>query len=154
METILNNINSLGGFELNLLASTTFLIATLVARYLFKKVSSSSKLFIKLYENMYFYKYVAHKNIYELSEIPEQVKFFFQTCLMCLKWLILSLMVLLFFHGVSALTSGNWFLLVGYWISFNYMLEAYMWARDSRNDKTAKAIHQERISSNSSTESS
>jgi hypothetical protein len=146
MESILNFINSLGSFEVNILASSVFLLTTLIARSLFKRAASGGKIFIKLYEDMYFYKYVAHKNIYESNEIPEPIKFFFQTCLMTLKWLILSLMVLVFFHGVTALVEAQWFLLIGYWVAFNYMFEAYMWARDSRNDKTAKIIHEERKS--------
>ncbi|MBE9399693.1 hypothetical protein IOQ59_20710 [Pontibacterium sp. N1Y112] len=154
MESLLNTINGLGGFEVNLLASTIFLVATLLVRYLFKQAAEHSKLFLKLYEEMYFYKYIAHKNIYESKDVPEQVKFFFQTCLMSLKWIILSLMILIFIHGVKALTSGEWFLLAGYWFSFNYMLEAFMWARDSRNDKTAKIIHEERVSKNNAAQNS
>tara|TARA_R110001583_G_scaffold94384_7_gene237895 strand:+ start:5363 stop:5569 length:207 start_codon:yes stop_codon:yes gene_type:complete len=34
----------------------------------------------------------------------------------------------------------------GYWFAFNYMLEAYMWARNSTNDKSAKIIQKERES--------
>ncbi|WP_036799520.1 hypothetical protein [Photobacterium marinum] len=144
MVSILDRINSLGPFEVNILASSIFLFATFFIRFLFKKAACHSKLFLKVYEEMYFYKYVVHKNIYELEDVPNQVKFFFQAVLMCLKWLLLALMVLVFTHGVTALTSGEWFLLVGYWFSFNYLLEAYMWARDSRNDKTAKAINERR----------
>ena len=154
MEFILNLINSLGAFELNLLASAVFLFTTFLTRYLFRKISKSSKLFLKLYEEMYFYKFIAHKSIYESEEIPDPLKFFFQTCLMSLKWLILAFMVLVFFHGVKAITSGEWFLLGGYWFSFNYMFEAYMWARDSRYDKTAKIIYEERIAKNGNTNNS
>ena len=144
MENILNYINNLGQFQLNLLSATVFAILLYITQKIIKKSKNSSIEFLNIYKESYLHKYIAHHKIYESEEVALPVRFFFHVSLMSIMWLFIGLLILIFFYGVQALSTGNWFIFLGHWFAFNSFLEGYMWSRDSRKDETAKELFEKK----------
>ncbi len=145
MEHLLEQINSLGSFELNLLASAVFGVLILIGKFLLNKAQEFGKHLVGDYEKRYLYKYASHHEIFNSPELPKPTRQFFYVILTALTWLIAAVMALVFVYGVKALTSKDWFIFLGHWFAFNYLYEALTWAKDSREDKTAKALVEQQI---------
>ena len=127
-----------------MLSALVFAVLVFVTRLLFRAGLRSGKTFIGQYTEIYIYRYIAHHRIFDSEEVPEPLRIFFYVCLSSLAWFLVGLLMLVFFYGVRALAAGDWFLFFGHWFAFNSIFEGYMWARDSRNDKTAKALYEEK----------
>lgn len=140
MESILTKINSLGTFELNLLSAAVFAALVFFTSFLYRKILKGGKIFVGKYAETYLYRYLAHHRIFGSEEIAEPLRIFFYVCLSSVAWLLVGLLILVFIYGVRALASGEWLIFLGHWFAFNSMFESFMWARDSRNDKTGKAL--------------
>lgn len=145
MEALLRKINSLGSFEVNLLAAVVFGIVVVITRFLgkllVKRLAESGVRIAKLYAENYLQKYLAHHAIFGSKEIAEPVRLFFLVILTSIAWLFLSALMLVFFYGVNALATGKWFIFLGHWFALNCLIEGFLWAKDSRNDKIPKAIY-------------
>ena len=61
------------------------------------------------------------------------------------RWAMLSFLALIFAFGVDAALEGRWVYVVGSWVSFNWMLEARNWVKDSSDPSSVSHIPEDKV---------
>ena len=133
---------------LGFVGSVIFAISIVIGRFIFKHLTKSGTKIARIYADNWVLKYQAHHAIFGAKDLPESLRLFFLVILTSIAWLMLAGIILDFFYGVKALVSGQWFICLGHWFALNCLLEGFLWAKDSRNDKIPKEILEEKQKQN------
>ena len=128
---------------INLVCAIILTVLAFVSRLIAKQLAVSGSKIAQLYAKNWVQKYLAHHAIFGAKDLPESLRLFFQVILTSIAWVILAGLILDFFYGVEALAAGRWFIFLGHWFALNCLIEAFLWAKDSRNDKIPKALFEE-----------
>jgi hypothetical protein len=133
---------------IHLVCGIILFVLAFASRFVAKQLAKKGSKLAWLYAENWLQKYLAHHAIFGAKDLPESLRLFFQVILASISWMALAGLILVFFYGVEALAAGRWFIFLGHWFALNCLLEAFLWAKDSRNDKIPKAILEEKQKQN------
>lgn len=145
MSVIVDSINSLGSFEQSFLGACAFAITSIVVQWLYRKAKAAGGQFWDAYTELDVQKHILHKHYVRSSNVQLASYGSSIALLIAARWASLSVLALLFAFGVNSLIIGNWIYVVGSWISFNWMLEARNWIRDSSDPKSISHVDEQKV---------
>jgi len=146
MEIILNWIEGLSSFQQSILGSAVFAFSSWLIQKIAKKAKSSGSAAMKAYAELDVHKHVLHKEYVRSGNIQLASYGASIAMLLAARWVMLGILIFLFFFGIDSLIQGQWLYVVAAWFTFNCMLEARNWLKDSSNDETIAHIPDETIS--------
>jgi len=145
MDAIFNWIETLTSFQQGMLGSAVFAFTSLIARYLYKKVKLSGAAFMEAYSTVDVHKHILHKEFIRSSN-PQLASYGSSIALLlAARWMILGILILVFFFGINSFVEGNWLYVAASWFTFNCMLEARDWLKDSSSEKNIKHVPDEKV---------
>jgi len=146
MEIILNWIEGLSSFQQSILGSAVFAFSSWLIQKIAKKAKSSGSAAMKAYAELDVHKHVLHKEYVRSGNIQLASYGASIAMLLAARWVMLGILIFLFFFGIDSLIQGQWLYVAAAWFTFNCMLEARNWLKDSSNDETIAHIPDETIS--------
>ena len=145
MEFIFEWIEALNPFQQSLLGSSIFAFSSWIAQRLYKKAKSSGSDFLDSYTTLDIHKHVLHKHYVRSTDIQMSSYGSSIALLISARWAMLSFLALIFAFGVDAALEGRWVYVVGSWVSFNWMLEARNWVKDSSDPSSVSHIPEDKV---------
>ena len=143
MDIIYSWINSLSAFHQSLIGATVFSATSWLLQKIFKKAKSSGATFMTVYSELDVHKHVLHKE-YVCSGNIQYASFGASIALLlAARWVILGILILVFFFGINSIANGDWLYVAAAWFTFNCMLEARNWLKDSSDPKHISHVPEE-----------
>lgn len=133
MDIIYSWIENLSPFNQSLLAAAIFSISSWIIQRLYKKAKSSGAQFLSIYSELDVHKHILHKEYVRSGNIQLASYGASIALLLAARWIMLGVLILVFFFGINSIIQGNWLYVIAAWFTFNCMLEARNWLRDSSN---------------------
>ncbi|MEJ1496351.1 MAG: V3/V1b-type arginine vasotocin receptor [Candidatus Sedimenticola sp. (ex Thyasira tokunagai)] len=143
MDVILNWIDSLSPFWQGMLGSAIFIMSSWLIQRVYKKAKSSGAAFMESYTKIDVHKHVLHKEYVRSGNIQLASYGASVALLIAARWAMLGVLILVFFFGINSIAEGNWIYVAAAWFTFNCMLEARNWLKDSGNEKHISHIPEE-----------
>ena len=146
MEIIFNWIDELSSFQQSIVGSVVFALSSWFIQKIAKRAKSSGSAAMKAYAELDVYKHVLHKEYVRSGNIQLASYGASIAILSAARWVMLGILIFLFFFGIDSLVKGHWFYVAAAWFTFNCMLEARNWLKDSSNVDTIAHVPEETIS--------
>ena len=143
MNIIFDWINSLTSFQQSLLGSLIFAITSWVAQKAFQKAKSTGSKFWSDYSRLDVIRHFLHKEYVNSNNIMLSNFGTTFVLLQAFRWIIRGALVLIFFLGIRAIINRDWLLIAAAWFTFNCMLEAWNWIKDSSNPNQISHVPEE-----------
>jgi hypothetical protein len=144
MEYIFSWINELTSFQQSFLGSAAFAVSSWIIHRLFKKAKSSGAAFLEAYSILDVYKHTLHKE-YVRSQNIQLASFGASIALLqASRWVVRGVLTLVFFFGVHSIVARDWIYVAAAWFTFNCMLEAWGWLKDSSDTKHISHVPNEK----------
>jgi len=144
MDYILSCINELTSFQQSLLGSAVFAVSSWIIQRLFKKAKSSGSAFLETYSILDVYKHTLHKEYVRSSNIQLASFGASIALLQASRWVIRAVLILVFFFGVHSIVVRDWIYVAAAWFTFNCILEAWGWLKDSSDIKHISHVPEEK----------
>jgi len=133
-------IGGLSPFYQSILGAAVFATCTWLIRFVLKKSKATGSAFLKLHTEEDVKKHLLHKEYICAKDYQVSVWGTTQALLISAKWAMHSVLFFLFFFAIDAMLDGDWLLLIGAWLTFNGLLEAHSWLKDSSADSAISHI--------------
>ncbi|RTR40150.1 V3/V1b-type arginine vasotocin receptor [Shewanella canadensis] len=140
MSSILEVINSYSPFEQSLIGSAVFLFSSWLVRLIFKKAKNSGAHLFHEYSKIDVVKHTLHKEYINTNNMQFSTFGSSMALLHASRWVIKALLISVFFVGLSSILKGDWLYVVASWFSFNCILEANSWVKDSSSDECVSHV--------------
>lgn len=145
MDQIYTWIDSLSAFHQGMLGTAVFSISSWVAQKAYKKAKSSGSAFMTEYSKLDVHKHVLHKEYVRSGNIQYSSFGASIALLLAARWAMLGILIMVFFFGVNSIVQGNWLYVASAWFTFNCMLEARNWLKDSSDPKHITHVPEETV---------
>lgn len=145
MEIIVNWIDGLSPFQQGILGTGVFSLSSWLAQKIYKKAKSSGVAFMDAYSELDVHKHVLHKEYINSGNVQLASFGASIALLLSARWAILGILILVFFFGVNSIFEGNWVYVAAAWFTFNCMLEARNWLKDSSDEKCIAHVPEETV---------
>lgn len=143
MDAILAWIDTLSSFEQNLIASAAFGLTSLIFQALAKKARSKGSKIMKVFAELDVSKHVLHKE-YVRSTNMQLASFGASVAMLqAARWVVRGMLVMIFFFGIHSIVYSDWLYVAAAWFTFNCILEASNWLKDSSSEKSISHVPDE-----------
>ncbi|MEH6626626.1 MAG: hypothetical protein V7739_09280 [Motiliproteus sp.] len=131
MDIVFSWIDSLTSFQQGILGSFVFAVTSWFTQKSLKKAKSTGSHFFEEYSKLDVVKHTLHKEYVRSNNI--QLASFGATIalLQASRWIVGGGLILIFFFGLNSIFNKEWLLVAGAWFTFNCLLEAWNWVKDS-----------------------
>jgi len=146
MDLIFNWIEGLSPFQQSILGSMVFAFSSWLLQKVVKKAKSSGTAFLEAYSEIDVHKHVLHKEYIRSGNIQLASYGATVAILLSARWVMLGILILVFFFGINSLLQANWLYVAAAWFTFNCMLEARNWLKDSSDAGTISHVPEETVS--------
>jgi hypothetical protein len=143
MDYIYTWINELSSFHQSLLAAAIFSATSWLVQKLYKKAKSGGSAFMAIYSELDVHKHLLHKEYVRSGNIQTASYGASIAMLLAARWGMRGVLIAIFFFGVNAIVERNWLFVVGAWFTFNCMLEAWNWLKDTSDPKHISHVPEE-----------
>lgn len=135
MGLILDWVNGLSSFQQSILGSFIFAVTSWIAQAAFKKAKSRGADFWAAYSKLDVVKHSLHKEYVNSNNIQLASFGARFAVLHALRWVLRAALIMVFFFGINSIVNREWFLIAAVWFTFNCLLEAWNWVKDSSSPK-------------------
>lgn len=143
MDQVFNWIDGLTSFQQSLLGCLVFAFTSWLLQKITKKAKESGSKFWSSYSKLDVVKHTLHKEYIHSNNI--QLASFGATLalLQASRWVLLGFLILIFFFGIHSITNRDWLLVAACWFTFNCILEARNWVKDTSDPKHIRHVPEE-----------
>lgn len=142
IEYIFTYIDGLTSFQQGLLGSAVFAFTSWLARKIYKKIKSSGIQTFHAYSELDVLRHVLHKHYISSTNIHEVSYGASLVLLRSFEWFIKATLTMTFFFAVDSIFQSQWLYVVASWFTFNCLLEAHNWVKDSSREKAVSYIEE------------
>ena len=135
MSAILAYVNSLNPFLQGVLGSAVFALLVLLARLLLRGARVGGKSYYRELSRQSVAKHIIYRDFVRSGKPHEFTWGYLFVLSQALNSTIQALCFLVFIGGVWAVLSGSWLLLLGFYLAFNFLLDAGSWLKDWSSEK-------------------
>ena len=143
MDLIYTWINELSSFYQSILGAAVFSVSSWLVQKVYKKAKSSGSAFMEAYSELDVHKHVLHKEYVRSGDIQFASFGASIALLLAARWVLLGILIMVFFFGINSIVQGNWLYVAASWFTFNCMLEARNWLKDSSDPKNISHVPEE-----------
>ncbi|WP_105253550.1 V3/V1b-type arginine vasotocin receptor [Pseudoalteromonas sp. T1lg75] len=143
MDLIYTWINELSSFHQSILGAAVFSVSSWLVQKAYKKAKSSGSEFMEVYSELDVHKHVLHKEYVRSGNIQYASFGASIALLLAARWVMLGILIMVFFFGINSIVQGNWLYVAAAWFTFNCMLEARNWLKDSSDPKNIAHVPEE-----------
>lgn|SRR5690606_29645459 len=135
MDYIYGWIDSLSAFHQSIIGAAVFSFSSLIVQGIYKKAKSSGSAFMEAYSKLDVHKHVLHREFVRSGNIQYASFGASIALLLAARWVMAGVLILVFFFGINSIVQENWIYVAAAWFTFNCMLEARNWLKDSSDPK-------------------
>jgi hypothetical protein len=143
MDSIYSWVNSLSAFHQSLLGAAVFSVSSWLLQKAYKKAKSGGSAFWAAYSEVDVLKHVLHKEYVRSGNMQYASYGTSIALLQAARWVMSGILTLVFFFGVNAIAKREWLFVAAAWFTFNCMLEARNWLKDSSDEKHISHVPEE-----------
>jgi hypothetical protein len=135
MTQVLAYINTLDPFVQGVVGSAAFAFAVLILQILLEGARKGGKSAFRFFSHRAVMKHVIYRDFVRSGKLIEFTWGHLFVLTQALRRIIQALAVLVFFGGVWSVLSGEWLLVVAFYIALNLLFEAGSWLKDWSSEK-------------------
>jgi hypothetical protein len=143
MDLIYTWIDGLSSFSQSLLGAAVFSVSSWLVQRIYKKAKASGSAFMTVYSELDVHKHVLHKEYVRSGNIQYASFGASIALLLAARWVMIGILIMVFFFGIHSIVESDWLYVAAAWFTFNSMLEARNWLKDSSDPKHISHVPKE-----------